>query len=115
MNLLHLFVYGTLLDKNFLHRLTNRPDGYFKIVEAKLPNFIRLSPISIKQTDNGAKVSGHLILNIEEIDLKAIDQYESCNSDNHDEDEENWYHRKEVKVITKDNEKINAFAYIPNF
>ena len=116
MNLLHLFVYGTLKDEDFLHSLTNRPYGHFQIMkDAKLPNFVRCSPITIKEADNGAKVLGHLILNIEEIDLKVIDEYESCNSENYDDDEENWYHRKVVKVITSDKKEIKAFAYIPNF
>ncbi|MHA1379341.1 MAG: gamma-glutamylcyclotransferase family protein [Candidatus Helarchaeota archaeon] len=112
---MHLFVYGTLTDEEFLHRITKRPLGHFTIVEANLPNFIRSSSITIKKTDTAVSVIGRLVLNVEKKDIILLDEYENCNHDNSECDETNWYNRKIVEVITRDNKKINAYAYIPNF
>jgi len=95
--------------------LTDRPLGHFQIVDALLPNYTKCSPIAIKEADPGTSVKGRLILNIDQIDLVKLDEYESCSSYNSDSEDESWYNRKLVTVITKRNEKLNAFAYIPNF
>jgi gamma-glutamylcyclotransferase (GGCT)/AIG2-like uncharacterized protein YtfP len=112
---LHLFVYGTLTDEEFLHRVTRRPSGYFKIIEAKLLEYKRDSSIKISKCDHGSSVDGRLILNLNKNDLELLDYYESCNSDNAESDENNWYNRTTVTVISDDKETFNAFVYIPNF
>ncbi|NVM01683.1 MAG: gamma-glutamylcyclotransferase [Candidatus Helarchaeota archaeon] len=112
---MHLFVYGTLTDEEFLHRVTRRPLGHFKIIKAKLPEYKRDSTIKISKCDHDSSVDGRLILNLDKNDLELLDYYESCNSDNAETDETNWYNRKIVSVITSDDETFNAFVYIPNF
>lgn len=115
MKSLHLFVYGTLTDEQILYRLTKRPMGHFEIIEAKLPEYERISTIKISKCDDGSSVDGRLILNLTKKDLDFLDYYESCNPENAESDEDNWYNRKTVTVITKDNEKVDAFVYVPNF
>lgn len=115
MKKVHLFVYGTLTDEEFLHRLTKRPLGHFKIVDAKLHRYKKSSLITIIKSDSKSLVNGRLILNLDESDLEILDAYESCNSNNAENDENNWYCRKSVIVETIDKKKIQAFVYIPNF
>ncbi len=112
---MHLFVYGTLKDEEFLHRLTKRPPGFYKCMEAKLPSYEKTSSIAITEASVDSSVDGHLVLNIEECDLEIIDKYESCNTNNAENDENNWYNRKKVTVITSDEKKFDAFVYIPNY
>lgn len=114
MKNLHLFVYGTLTDVDFLHHLTKRPLGYFKIIDAKLPAYKKFSTVKIVKSDLESSVDGRLILNLDERDLKILDRYESCNPNNAEFDENNWYNRKRVTVIINDEKKIKAFTYIPN-
>ncbi len=112
---MHLFVYGTLTDEVFLHRVTKRPFGHFQIIEAKLPEYKRDSSIKISKCDHDSAVNGRLILNLDKNDLDLLDYYESCNTNNAESDQNNWYNRKIVSVITSDNKTFNAYVYIPNF
>ncbi|MHA1798653.1 MAG: gamma-glutamylcyclotransferase family protein [Candidatus Helarchaeota archaeon] len=109
-----LFVYGTLTDEEFLHRKTGRKLGYFKIVNAELPNFKRTSSITIKQSNNET-VKGRLILNIDFKDIIILDEYEGCSTEN-PLSKHNMYIRKEVKVINLDNggKKEKTYVYLFN-
>lgn len=110
-----MFVYGTLTDEEFLHRLTKRPLGHFKIVDAQLLEYRKLSPVTIIKSDSNSSVNGKLILNLEKTDLKILDDYECCNPENAHSDENNWYNRKMVNVLTKDKNLVQTFVYISNF
>ena len=96
-----LFVYGTLTDEEFLHRKTNRKLGFFKIVDAELPNFKRTSSITIKKEKN-YNVRGKLILNVEFKDIIILDEYEGCSTEN-PLSKHNMYIRKEENVINLEN------------
>ena len=108
-----LFVYGTLTDEEFLHRKTNRKIGYFKIVDAELPNFRRTSSITIKKEENYS-VKGKLILNIDFKDIIILDEYEGCSTEN-PLSKHNMYIRKEEKVINLENgrklEKSHVYLF----
>ncbi|NHI92752.1 MAG: gamma-glutamylcyclotransferase [Candidatus Lokiarchaeota archaeon] len=105
-----LFVYGTLTDEEFLHRKTNRKLGYFKIVNAELPNFKRTSSITIKKEKNH-KVMGKLILNINFEDIIILDEYEGCSTEN-PLSKHNMYIRKEEHVINLDNSRKFEKSYV---
>jgi gamma-glutamylcyclotransferase (GGCT)/AIG2-like uncharacterized protein YtfP len=100
----NLFVYGTLMDKSRLYKLTGK---HFPASVAVLKDFKKFPsrlgyPYIIPE--RGFVVDGLLIRDIDEQSLKKLDQYET---------EGRLYHRKKVQVIC-DGEEMSCETYVGN-
>ena len=100
----NLFVYGTLMDRSVIHRLTGKD---FPASPAILKDFIKLSshlgyPYII--SDKGSKVEGSIIKNIDRQSMRKLDAYEAKGR---------LYYREKVRVIAA-GEELNCEAYVGN-
>lgn len=99
-----LFVYGTLMEKPLLYRLTGK---YFPTAPAYLKDFRKLTshpgyPYIVPH--KGSEVEGLLIRYMDEQSLKKLDRYE---------DEDRLYKRRKVTVVC-DGKKVICEAYVGN-
>ena len=98
---MNLFVYGTLKDNELFKVITGHKSTYKPAI---LYGYTQTSQLKIKKTLNSDSVSGFLIKNITEEDLRAIDHYESLNR---------LYSRKKVQIKTAERENVDSWVYVP--
>ncbi|MEM2144931.1 MAG: gamma-glutamylcyclotransferase family protein [Candidatus Jordarchaeaceae archaeon] len=101
---IYLFVYGTLMDQEFVENLVRKRLDYS---HAKLYGFEKISPsnsfpYSYIIPRDGCEVEGMLIKGLDANSLKILDKYEGVDS--------GLYRRILVQILTNQG-KIKAYTY----